>query len=320
MDNDTQLVVPLPAPEAVAGMRRQVLASGSGWRVVDVAYSSNPESRPFEDQHDLVTIAAVVAGSFQYRSTHGIEMLAPGALLLGNAGSTYECSIEHSRGDRCISFNYTPECIEKALEGLPAAKRIEFRTHRIPPIPEILPLAARTAMQTVVQDVALWEELSLAIAGDVFAVLSGDTRSNGRQINRSEGRISDALQVIETRYAEPLSVAELASIACMSPYHFMRTFRDAVGVTPYQYLLRTRLRHVAIDLGATNEPISAIAFDAGFGDLSTFAEMFRRVFDLSPGQYREEVNAGRTRQPVARSRTMRGPTGAKRLGFETRRH
>jgi len=82
MDNDTQPVVPLPAPEAVAGMRRQVLASGSGWRVVDVAYSSNPESRPFEDQHDLVTIAAVVAGSFQYRSTHGIEMLAPGALLL----------------------------------------------------------------------------------------------------------------------------------------------------------------------------------------------------------------------------------------------
>ena len=139
-------------------------------------------------------------------------MLAPGALLLGNAGSTYECSFEHSRGDRCISFNYTPECIEETLEGLPAAKRIEFRTHRIPPIPEILPLAARTAMQTVVQDVALWEELSLAIAGDVFAVLSGDTRSNGRQINRSEGRISDALQVIETRYAEPLSVAELASI------------------------------------------------------------------------------------------------------------
>jgi hypothetical protein len=48
--------------------------------------------------------------------------------------------------------------------------------------------------------------------------------------------------------------------------------------------------------------------------------MFRRVFDLSPGQYREEVNAGRVRQPAARSRTMRGPTWAKRLGSETRRH
>ena len=172
MDDETQPVELLPALGAVAGMSRQVLASGSGWRVVDVAYSSDSETRPFEDRHDLVTIAAVVAGSFQYRSTHGAEMLAPGALLLGNAGSIYECSFEHSRGDRCISFNDTPECIEKVLEGLPAAKRIEFHTHRIPPIPEILPLAARTAMQTVVHDVALWEELSLAIAGDVFAVLS----------------------------------------------------------------------------------------------------------------------------------------------------
>ena len=295
MDDETQPVLPLPARRAVAGMSRQVLAGGSGWRVVDVAYSSDPETRPFEDRHDLVTIAAVVAGSFQYRSTHGTEMLAPGALLLGNAGSIYECSFEHSRGDHCISFNYTPEFIEKILEGLPAAKRIDFRTHRIPPIPEFLPLAARTAMQTVVPDVALWEELSLAVAGDVFAVLSGDTRSNSRQVDRSEGRISDVLQVIESRYTEPLSIAGLASIACMSPYHFMRTFRDAVGGTPYQHLLRTRLRHVAIDLGTTNEPVSAIAFDAGFGDLSTFTGMFRRVFGLSPGRYREEVNAGRLR-------------------------
>jgi AraC family transcriptional regulator len=101
--------------------------------------------------------------------------------------------------------------------------------------------------------------------------------------------------VIESRHTEPFAIAELASIACMSPCHFMRTFRDAVGVTPYQYLLRTRLRYVAIDLGTTNEPVSAIAFDAGFGDLSTFAGMFRRVFGLSPGRYREEVNAGRLR-------------------------
>jgi AraC family transcriptional regulator len=306
MDHGTQALKPLPADGAAVGLSRQVLATGSGWRVVDVTYSTQPEKRPLEDQHDFVTIAEVVAGSFQYRSGHGTEMLAPGALLLGNAGSQYECSFEHSRGDGCISFNYTHECIEKLLESGPAAMRSEFRTHRIPPIPEILPLTARTAMQIVVPDVGLWEELSYAIAGDVFALLSGDLLSNRRQIRRNERHISDVLQVIECRYAQPISIAELADIACMSPYHFMRIFRDVVGVTPYQHLIRTRLRHVAVQLGTTNEPISAIAFDAGFGDLSTFAAIFRRVFDLSPGQYREAVNSGRLASPVDRSRKTRG--------------
>ncbi len=292
MDQRTRPVELVPTPGAVVGMSRQLLASGSGWRVVDVAYTSDPDKPLLRDQHDLVTIAAVVAGSFQYRSAHGSEMLAPGALLLGNAGSTYECSFEHSRGDRCISFNYTHECVEKLSEGFPVAKRIEFRTHKIPPIPEILPLAARTAMQTVVPDAGLWEELSLTVAGDVLALLSGDARCRRRQASRNERRISDVLQVIESRHTEPLSIADLAGIACMSPYHFIRIFRDVVGVTPYQYLLRTRLQHAAVDLGTTKEPISTIAFDAGFGDLSTFTEMFRRAFDLSPGQYREGVELG----------------------------
>ena len=301
MDHET--VKPLPARAAAAGISRQVLAVGRGWRVVDAAYTCDPGKRLLEDRHDFVTIAAVVSGSFQYRSVHGTETLAPGALLLGNAGSMYECSFEHSPGDRCIGFYYTQECLEQISEGLPAAMRTEFRTHRIPPIPEILPLAAWAAMQTVVQDTVRWEELSFAVAGDVLTLLSGDARSDHRQTGRNERRISGVLQVIESRHVEPLSIAELAGIAGMSPYHFMRIFRDVVGVTPYQYLLRTRLRHAAVDLGTTQEPISAIAFDAGFGDLSTFAAMFRRAFGLSPGRYRAEVNSGRLRPPV-RARTM----------------
>ena len=60
----------------------------------------------------------------------------------------------------------------------------------------------------------------------------------------------------------------------MNPCHFMRIFHDIVGVTSYQYLLQTRPRHVAIALGTTREPISAVAFDAGFGDLSTSRKCF----------------------------------------------
>jgi AraC family transcriptional regulator len=63
-------------------------------------------------------------------------------------------------------------------------------------------------------------------------------------------------------------------------------FRQVVGTTPHQYLLRTRLHRAAVRLRRTNESISAIAFDAGFNDLSTFNRRFRRVIGVSPGAWR----------------------------------
>jgi AraC family transcriptional regulator len=72
----------------------------------------------------------------------------------------------------------------------------------------------------------------------------------------------------------------------MSPYHFLRTFRAVVGMTPHQFILHTRLNRAAIRLRRTSESISAIAFATGFGDLSTFNRRFQRVMGQSPSAYR----------------------------------
>ncbi len=303
--------MPATTRGAAASLTRREIASGQGWCVSDVTYTTGVEERPLQDQHKFISIATVVAGSFRYRSTHGAVMLAPGALLLGNVGRTYECTFERSPGDRCINFAFTPECFEEIAKGVPAAKRLEFTTHRIPPVPAILPLAARAELQKTVHDAGQWEELCLSVAGEVLGLLTGDAQPRRPCSSRDERRVAEALQVIEAGYAEPLSIAELASAACMSPYHFMRTFRDVAGVTAYQYLLQTRLRHAAISLGTTREPISAIAFGAGFGDLSTFAEAFRRAFDLTPTQYRAAVGAGVKDLTFARAPTRRRQRSAR---------
>jgi len=72
----------------------------------------------------------------------------------------------------------------------------------------------------------------------------------------------------------------------MSPYHFLRTFRQVVGMAPHQYVLRTRLQRAALRLRRSQDEISAIAFGAGFNDLSTFNRRFRRVMGVSPSLYR----------------------------------
>jgi AraC-like DNA-binding protein len=103
---------------------------------------------------------------------------------------------------------------------------------------------------------------------------------------RDERRVSAALRLIEARAEEPLALADLARDSAMSPYHFLRTFRQVAGMTPYQYLLRTRLNRAAVRLRTSDAPVSVIAFDAGFGDLSTFNRRFRRLMGCSPGAYR----------------------------------
>jgi AraC-like DNA-binding protein len=72
----------------------------------------------------------------------------------------------------------------------------------------------------------------------------------------------------------------------MSPYHFLRTFREVTGATPHQYLLHTRLQRAATRLRCSDDSIASIAAEAGFGDLSTFNRRFRRLLGTRPGDYR----------------------------------
>jgi AraC-like DNA-binding protein len=99
-------------------------------------------------------------------------------------------------------------------------------------------------------------------------------------------RITDALRRIEAEAHEKLALADLARDAAMSPYHFLRRFAQLVGMTPHQFVLQTRLHRAAVRLRRSDEAISAIAFDVGFSDLSTFNRRFRRLMGVSPHVYR----------------------------------
>jgi AraC-like DNA-binding protein len=270
---------------------RKLLAHGPGWWVSDVEFRAAPASR-FEHQHDAIVIAAVLRGSFRYRASQGRVTLMPGALLLGNAGDAYECAYEDG-GDRVISFGYTPDCFARMTGAKPA-----FRTHRVAPTPAAIALTA--AIEAGAADADQLEELALRVAGDVGALHDAPP---ARPSTRDERRIIDALRLIEGHYDEPLLVLALAGAARMSPYHFLRVFRAVAGVTPHQYVMRTRLRRAAVALVLTDAPIAEIAFAHGFGDLSTFVTTFGRVFGKPPRAYRRAARARGRSVSALESRT-----------------
>ena len=109
----------------------------------------------------------------------------------------------------------------------------------------------------------------------------------------SKGLSSERLQrvrdYVEAHLDEDLSLTALADIACLSPYHFSRSFKEAVGVGPQRYVIQRRLERAKTMLRRTREPLALIALEAGFGDQSHFTTIFRREMGVTPGRFRAEL-------------------------------
>jgi AraC-like DNA-binding protein len=258
-----------------------LLASGPGWRVRDCICTASPQDRPFEERHEAVCVAAVIRGTFQYRAAQGRATLAPGAFLLGNPGAHFECGHEHGVGDRCLSFDFDPDCFEEVVASVPGARRLFFTMPRLSPSEMVLPVIA--AAEAANNDLE-FEEAALRVAG--AAVTAGNGASETVRSPRQERRVAEVLRRIEAEPDEAATLSRLARDAAMSPYHFLRIFKAVAGVTPYQFILAQRLRRAAVRLRRTTDPISAVAYEAGFNDVSTFNRRFRRIMGMTPGAWR----------------------------------
>jgi AraC-like DNA-binding protein len=95
-----------------------------------------------------------------------------------------------------------------------------------------------------------------------------------------------ARDLVDARYFEPLTVADLARAARLSPAHFSREFRRAFGESPHEYLLTRRLERAAALLRNTDRPVTEICFAVGLTSVGSFTTSFQRVFGAAPLAYR----------------------------------
>jgi AraC-like DNA-binding protein len=94
---------------------------------------------------------------------------------------------------------------------------------------------------------------------------------------------------IDLHYREPLDVAALAAVACMSPAHFIRSFKVAFGETPHRYLQRRRIERAMERLRRTDRTVSEVCVEVGWSSFATFSRTFREVVGCSPSEYRTAV-------------------------------
>jgi AraC-like DNA-binding protein len=105
---------------------------------------------------------------------------------------------------------------------------------------------------------------------------------------REEAPIRRVIDYLDAHFGEDLAVDTLASIACLSPYHFIRVFFRQTGLTPHAWLMQLRA-HKARELLGRGLPIADVALQTGFADQSHLTKIFKRIMGYTPGQLRNSV-------------------------------
>ncbi|WP_328724213.1 helix-turn-helix domain-containing protein [Streptomyces sp. NBC_00259] len=104
-------------------------------------------------------------------------------------------------------------------------------------------------------------------------------------VERDGQPISEAIQYIRERISEPLTVADIANRAGMSPSTLTNLFGEATGMGPYQFVKRTRLNRASSLLLQGDMNVSEVARQVGYTSLSHFINEFKRQYGITPRAY-----------------------------------
>ncbi len=110
-----------------------------------------------------------------------------------------------------------------------------------------------------------------------------------RAVEESNRRLLRARDAMDLTYGQPLNIAALARIACVSEAHFIRAFRATFGETPHRYLQRRRVERALFLLRCTDRSITDICYDVGFESLGSFSKTFHVIVGESPTDYRRRA-------------------------------
>lgn len=141
------------------------------------------------------------------------------------------------------------------------------------------------------------EDLELNAIGQLIGLhlLKNYCRISGRALRlKPQGltpnKLNDVIDYIDSALDTRLSLDTLSGLASLTPYHFARSFKDAVGQTPHAYVIDRRIDAAKLQLESASSDLAEIAFNTGFSSQQHFTTVFHQRTGMTPGKYRELVH------------------------------
>ncbi len=159
----------------------------------------------------------------------------------------------------------------------------------------ILPLGERLALVTLFSEILRTLQAGytlhhlLGAAASLRQLLSrvALTVSYAPPAHSRDVHVEQIIAFMQAHIAAPLTLAELAAEAALSPSHFSRRFHDKTGYPPIEYFIRLKIQQACEMLEATDLDISEIAHRLGYDDPYYFSRIFKKIMSTSPTAYRD---------------------------------
>ncbi len=212
-------------------------------------------------------------------------------LVVGSPGETYR--VRHdgpSPDDRTwfVEFRAGGDAPPEASRWLERLGEAPFARRCVPVTPALGAIGASIHRELsgwgTASDVAI-DLLALELLVEV-ARMNGDTTRGSRVPPAVRDQLETARRFVDAHLDQPLAVADIASRANLSPYHFARLFKVHTGVSPHRYVVRARMELAARLLRDTPLTVTQVAERCGIGGPGHFAAVFRRPMGVTPSRYR----------------------------------
>ncbi len=259
-----------------------------------------------------LSVRWVRSGSYAFEIEGRNYLLQPGNFLIVGSGQTYNSAIDPQKMTESLSVSFHRKILTDVLDGVSrndewlldnpfkggdAIPKIDFLTDLYSPNAEIKILLEEFSKQIQYgkNPHQTFLEQSFYQLMERILFLQKQVRLEIKQIpgakpaTREElyRRVKRARDFIRANAGEELKIEQIARVACLSPFHFLRSYKAAFGTTPHQEITDVRLEKAVLLMNKdkNNFTLGRIAVESGFQNLSSFSKAFRQKFKMSPSKF-----------------------------------
>lgn len=265
------------------------------WDGITVEYSQTPSGEfDVSIPKHVIGVAFAPHEQVTWRVDGGSSQttpLQPGSVFLYS--SREFVWLRSERSSECIHMSLDPNLLKRVAADCSLPDKVEI-DHRVMFVdPTILHLAQLFKSEILNGGLAgklYTESLANVLAVHLLRNYSGSVVKPAWQDGSLDAfKLNQIKDFIEERLAQELTIADMAAVVHMSPFHFAHVFKTATGLPPHRYITHRRMERAKTLLAITRLPVAEVAYRVGFSNQSHFTAQFRRATGTTPKGYRDSL-------------------------------